>query len=110
MLERFDQNWISEDLASSSLSGPPSLPPSSSIFDYDRDFAPLSKFTPEPQPPRETSFYKDLGTIFPLRAKLSHLAPLPSKPKIDNFSRPITKIVDESNNTISLTPKNNVLK
>ena len=105
-----DQNWISEDLASLSLSSPPSLPPSSSIFDFDRDFPPLSKFTPEPQPPRETSFYKDLGTILSLRAKLSHLAPLPSKPKIDNFSRPITKIVDESNNTISLTPKNNVLK
>ena len=30
---------------------------------------------------------------------------MPCKPKIDNFSRPITKIVDESNNTISLIPK-----
>ena len=101
-----DRNWISGDLGLSSLSGPPSLPPSSSsIFDYDRDFPPLSKFTPEPLPLRETGFDKDLGTSSPLRAKLSHLAPLPSKPKIDNFSRPLTKIVDESNNTISLTPK-----
>ena len=103
-----DRNWISGDLATSSLSGLPSLPPSSSsssVFDYDRDFPPLSKFTPTPQPPKETNFDKGLGTISPLRAKLSHLAPLPSKPKIDNFSRPITKIVDESNNTISLTPK-----
>ena len=103
-----DRNWISGDLGSSSLSGPPLLPPSSSsssIFDYDRDFPPLPKFTPEPLPLRETSFDKDLGTSSPSRAKLSHLAPLPSKPKIDNFSRPLTKIVDESNNTISLTPK-----
>ena len=36
---------------------------------------------------------------------LPHIAPLPSKPALDNFLRLITKIVDESNNTISLTPK-----
>ena len=65
-----DRNWIFGDLASSSLSGPPSLPPSSlppsspSIFDYDCDFPPLSKFTPEPPPPRETNFLSD-GNISP---------------------------------------------
>ena len=97
-----DQNWIPGGTPSTPISGP--LPPSPSLFDYDRDFPPLSKFVPEPPPSRETTFLSD-GTISPLRVKLPHIAPLPSKPALDNFSRPITKIVDESNNSISLTPK-----
>ena len=64
----------------------------------------MPKFFPEPLPSREITFLSD-GTISQLRAKLPHLAPLPSKPVLDNFSRPITKTVNESNNTISLTPK-----
>ena len=64
----------------------------------------MPKFVPDPPPSRETTFLSD-GTISSLRAKLPHIAPLPSKPALDNFSRMITKIVDESNNTISLTPK-----
>ena len=97
-----DRNWIPGGTPSAPLSGPPT--PSPSLFDYDRDFPPLSKFVPEPSPSRETTFLSD-GTISSLRAKLPHIAPLPSKPALDNFSRLITKIVDESNNTISLTPK-----
>ena len=96
-----DQNWIPGGTPSAPLSGPPTPP---SLFDYDCDFPPLSKFVPEPPPSRETTFLSD-GTILLLRAKLPHIAPLPSKPALDNFSRLITKIVDESNNTISLTPK-----
>ena len=41
----------------------------------------------------------------PLRNKLPNIAPLPSKPTIDNFARPITQITDEKNNTIAITPK-----
>ena len=37
--------------------------------------------------------------------KLPNIAPLPSKPAIDNFARPITQITDEKNNTIAITPK-----
>ena len=97
-----DQNWIPGSTPSAPLSGPPT--PSPSLFDYDCDFPPLSKLVPEPPPSRETTFLSD-GTISPSRAKLPHIAPLPSKPALDNFLRPITKIVNESNNTISLTPQ-----
>ena len=97
-----DQNWIAGGSPSTPLSGP--LPPSPSFFDCDHDFLPLSKFVPERPPWRETTFLSH-GTISSLRAKLSHIAPLPSKPALDNFSRSINKIVDESNNSISLTPK-----
>ena len=97
-----DQNQIPGGTPSTPISG--QLPPSPSLFDYDRDFPPLSKFVPEPPPSRETTFLSD-GTISPFRAKLPHIAPLPSKPALDNFLRPITKIVNESNNTISLNPK-----
>ena len=44
-----------------------------------------------------------------LQNKLPTIAPLPSRPNIDNISRPITEITDEKNNTISITPKKPVL-
>ena len=44
-------------------------------------------------------------SISALRNKLPTIAPLPSGPSVDNFSRPITEITDEKNNTISITPK-----
>ena len=46
----------------------------------------------------------------PLRLKLPNIAPLPSRPSVHNFSRPITEITDEKNNTISITPKKPVLE
>ena len=46
----------------------------------------------------------------PLRNKLPNIAPLPSRPSVDNFSRPITEITDEKNNTISITSKKRVLE
>ena len=46
----------------------------------------------------------------PLRNKLKNIAPLPSRPTIDNFARPIFQITDEKNNTIATTPKRPVLK
>ena len=46
----------------------------------------------------------------PLRNKLPNIAPLPSRPSVNNFSRPITEITDEKNNTISITPKKPVLE
>ena len=45
------------------------------------------------------------GSLLPLRNKLPSIAPLPSKPTIDNSARPITQITDEKNNTIAITPK-----
>ena len=45
-----------------------------------------------------------------LKNKLRSIAPLPSKPTIDNFARPITQITDEKNNTIAITPKRPVPK
>ena len=49
-------------------------------------------------------------SLSPLRNKLPNIAPLPSKPTIDNFARPITQITDEKNNTIALTPKRQIPK
>ena len=46
----------------------------------------------------------------PLRNKLKNIAPLPSRPTIDNFARPITQMTDEKNNTIATTPKRPVPK
>ena len=49
------QNW----LGTPTVSGPPPpLPPSSSLFDYERDFPPLSKQNIfQAAEPRETSFF-----------------------------------------------------
>ena len=47
------------------------------------------------------------GSVSPLRNKLPNIAPLPSRPSVDNFSRPTTKMTDEKNNTNSITPKKN---
>ena len=59
--------------------------------------------------PHETSFLFSDGSLSPLRNKLPTLPPLPSKPSVYNFSRPITQITNEKNNTISITPKKPVL-
>ena len=40
-----------------------------------------------------------------MRNRLPNIAPLPSRPSVDNFSRPITEMTDEKNNTISITQK-----
>ena len=45
-----------------------------------------------------------------MRNKLPNKAPLPSKPTIDNFARPITQITDEKSNTIAITPKRPIPK
>ena len=85
-----------------------SLPPPPPLFDYEKDFPPLSR-EPVEVPlvePRETSFLFSDGSLSPLRNKLPTLPPLPSKPSVDNFSRPTTQRTDEKNNTISITPKN----
>ena len=50
------------------------------------------------------------GSLSPLRNKLPNIAPLPSRPSVDNFSRPITEMTDEKNNTISIMPKKTVLE
>ena len=101
------QNWVG--LPDLPISGPPrssSLP----LFDYERDFPPFSRFVPHPPEPRETSFLFSDGSFSPLRNKLKHIVPLPNKPIVDNFSRPITKIADDSNNSISITPKRSNLE
>ena len=70
------------------------LPP---LFDYEKDFPPLSK-EPVEAPLvelRETSFLFFDGSLSPLRNKLATIPPLPTKTSVDNFSRPITQITDE---------------
>ena len=68
----------------------------------------------EPQEPRETSFLFSDGnkpeSLSPLRNKLKNIAPLPSRPTIDNFARLITQMTDEKRNTIAITPKRPVPK
>ena len=74
-------------------------------FDEDEeDFPPPPHFL-EPASPHETSFLFSDRSLSPLRNKLPNIAPVPSKPTIDNFARPITQITDEKNNTIAITPK-----
>ena len=106
---------------------PPYTPPRDSFLRY---LQPTSSSTPnqdnflrylhpsshfiKPQEPRETSFLFSDGTkpesLSPLRNKLKNIAPLPSRPTIDNFARPITQMTDEKNNTIAITPKRPVPK
>ena len=83
----------------------------------DNDF--LSYLQPsqhilEPQEPRETSFLFSDRTkpesLSPLRNRLTNIAPLPSKPTIDNFARPITQMINEKNSTNARTPKRPVPK
>ena len=97
-----EQNWLSTPTPT--ISSPPAPPQSTSLFDYDRDFPPLSKHilsnnlpslsktpaSPQTPPSRETSFLSPEGSVSQLRNKLSTIAPLPSRPSVDNFSRPIT--------------------
>ena len=62
-------------------------------------------FFPEtPNTPRETSFLFP-ESLSPLRNRLPNIAPLPSRPSIDNFARPLTRIIDDKTNTIEFTPK-----
>ena len=72
-------------------------------------YPPITPKTTLPPPPsntpRETSFLTPEGSVSPLRNKLPFTSPLPSKPNMNNFSRPITDITDQKNNTISTTPK-----
>ena len=106
------ENWLGTP--ASAISSPPALTQPTSLFDYDSGFPPLSKHIlaknlPPINQSRETSFLSPEGSSSPLRNKLPNIAPLPSRPSADNFSRPITEITDEKNNTISITPKKPVL-
>ena len=108
-----EENWLGTP--ASTISGPPEPTQPTSLFDYDRDFPPLSKhILAKTLPPinlsRETSFLSLEGSSSPLRNKLPNVAPLPSRPSVNNFSRPITEISDEKNNTISITRKKTVLQ
>ena len=61
-----------------------------------------------PQPPysiRETSFLFPNGSLSPLQNRLPNIASLPPRPSIDNFARPLTRIIDDKSNTIEITRK-----
>ena len=77
--------------------------------DEDEEYFPPPPHFLEPASPRETFFFSD-GSLSQLRKIFSNIAPLPSKPTIDNFGRPLTQITDEKNNTIAITPKRSVPK
>ena len=64
------------------------------LDDDGDDFPPPPHFL-EPTSSRETSLLFSDGSLSPSRNKLPNIAPLPSKPTIDNFVRPITQITDE---------------
>ena len=89
------------------------FPPLPHFVNDEEDFPPPPHFL-EPTEPRETSFFFSDGTqpegLSLLRNKLRNIAPLPSKPTIYNFARPITQMTDEKNNTIAITPKRPVPK
>ena len=72
---------------------PPAIP-------YRDDFIPHL-----PDTPYETSFLFPEGSLSPLRNRLQNIAPLPSRRTIDNFARPLTRIIDEKSNTIEIKPK-----
>ena len=57
-----------------------------------------------PSTPRETSFLFS-ESLSPLRNRLPNIAPLPSRPSVDNFTRPLTRTVDDKTNTIEITLK-----
>ena len=80
-----EQNWFGTSAAV--VSGPP--PPPASLFDYNHDFPSLSRqpIVPQTPEPRETSFLYPEGSVLPLRNRLPNIAPLPSRPSVDNFSR-----------------------
>ena len=102
------------------LSGPPKPP----LFDYDRDFPPLNRtiqgrnlppINPKvidqsslystPLPPIASEISPAEKSISSLRNKLPSIDPFPSLPNINDFSRPITDVVDVKNKTIEITPK-----
>ena len=58
-----------------------------------------------PYSPRKASFFIADGSLSPLRNRLPNIAPLPSRPCLDNFARPLTRIIDDKSNTIEITPK-----
>ena len=92
-----EENWLGTP--ASTIGGPPAPTQPTSLFDYGRDFPTLSKhilaknLLPINQS-RETSFLSPEGSSFPLRNKLPNIAPLASRPSVNNFSRPITEITD----------------
>ena len=72
---------------------PPITPPSNQSF-YS---SPLPSTASEISTPEES--------ISSLRNRLPSIDPFPSLPNINDFSRPITDIVDEKNKTTEITPK-----
>ena len=57
-----------------------------------------------PYSPRESFLFPD-GSLSPLRNRLSNMAPLPSRPSIDKFPRPLPQIIDDKSNIIEITPQ-----
>ena len=106
--------WIPNNVP---LSGPPPF-----VYD-EKDFPPLPapgtppthlpplpsvtptapSFISTPLPP--ISSLDSPQSISPLRNRLPSLDPLPSLPNINDFSRPLTEMVETKDNTIEITPK-----
>ena len=75
----------------------PDTPPATP---YGGDFIPNPLYSL-----RETIFLFPDGSLSPLQNRLTDIAPPPSRPSIDNFARPLTRIIDDKSNTIEITPK-----
>ena len=80
----------------------PDAPPATP---YGGDFIPHPPYSPH-----EASFLFNDGSLSPLRNRLPNNGPLPSRPSIDNFARPLTRIIDDKSNTVEITPKKPVPK
>ena len=75
------------------LDTPPETP-------YSSDYIPHPLYSPQ-----ETNFLFPDGSLSHLQNRLPNIAPLPSRTSIDNFARPLTRIIDDKRNTIEITPK-----
>ena len=104
-------DWIPSNLP---LSGPPqfdekNFPPLPAPGTPPTHLPPLPSVTPTapsfystPLPPISSDSPQ---SISPLRNKLPSLDPFPSLPNINDFSRPLTELVNTKDNTIEITPK-----
>ena len=70
------------------------------VTPYVGDFIPHPPYSP-----RKTSFLFPDGSLSPLPNTLPSIASLPSRPSIDNFARPLTRISDDKSNTMEIIPK-----
>ena len=86
--ERQISNILREIVKSRKSSMDINFPDTPPATPYGGDFIPHPLYSPH-----ETSFLFLHGSLSPLQNRLPNIAPLPSRPSIDNFARPLTLII-----------------